>query len=141
MSDLNIFDDLWHEAQITADPQTKGHLLKKAMDLYKGGPLEAYRGEHWFMPTVAHYALRYTGIINQLLSNLNRANDYVRILEYANIAIKATPGSADAFYWVIYAMNHLGMREVAKNELKAAKQVLTENDYDDLLRKLNMSER
>lgn len=141
MSDLNIFDDLWHEAQITADPQTKGHLLEKAMDLYKGGPIEAYRGEHWFMPTVAHYALRYTGIINQLLSNLNRANDYVRILEYANTAIKAIPGSADAFYWVIYAMNHLGMGEVAKNELKAAKQVLTENDYEDLLQKLNMSER
>ena len=87
MSDLNIFDDLWQEAQITADFQTKGYLLKKAMDLYKNGPIEAYRGEHWFMPTVAHYALRYTGVINQLLSNLNRSNDYIRILEYANTAI------------------------------------------------------
>lgn len=140
MSDLGIFDDLRQEAQITADHKTRATLLKKAMDLFKNGPIESYRGELWFMPTVAHYTLRYTGVINQLLSTLDRANDYVRILEYANAAIKAIPGSADAFYWLIYAMTHLGMGEVAKNELKAAKQALTENDYDDLLQKLNIQD-
>lgn len=32
------------------------------------------------------------------------------------------------------------MGEIAKNELKTAKQALTENDYDDLLKKLEMQE-
>ena len=140
ITDLGIFEDLWNKAQVTADLQAKGHLLKKAMDLYKHGPLDVYRGEHWFMPTVAHYSLRYAGVINQRLSTLDMANDYVCILEYANIALGAIPGSADAYYWLIYAMNHLGMGEIAKNELKAAKQALTENDYDDLLKKLEIQE-
>ena len=140
ITDLEIFEDLWNKAQVTADLQAKGHLLKEAMDLYKHGPLEVYRGEHWFMPTVAHHSLRYAGVINQLLSTLDMANDYVCILEYANIALGAIPGSADAYYWLIYAMNHLGMGEIAKNELKAAKQALTENDFEDLLKKLKANE-
>lgn len=65
---------------------------------------------------------------------------YVCIMEYANIALGAIPGNADAYYWLIYAMNHLGMGEIAKNELKAAKQALTENDFDDLLNKLEVRE-
>lgn len=140
ITDLDIFEDLWNKAQVTADLQSKGHLLKRAMDLYKHGPMDIYRGEHWFMPTVAHYSLRYAGVINQLLSTLDMANDYVCILEYANIALGAIPASVDAYYWLIYAMNHLGMGEIARNEMKAAKQALTENDYDDLLKKLGMAE-
>lgn len=140
ITDLGIFEDLWNKAQVTADLQAKGHLLKKAMDLYKHGPMDVYRGEHWFMPTVAHYSLRYAGVINQLLSTLDMANDYVCILEYANIALGAIPGSADAYYWLIYAMDHLGMGEIARNELKAAKHALTENDYDDLLKKLEIQD-
>lgn len=137
ITDLDIFEDLWNKAQVTADPQAKGHLLKKAMELYKRGPMEAYRGEHWFMPTVAHYSLRYAGVINQLLSTLDMAHDYVCILEYANIALRAIPGNVDAYYWLIHAMNHVGMGEIAKNELKAAKQALTELDYEDLIKRLN----
>lgn len=140
ITDLELFEDYWNQAQVTADLQAKGHLLKKAMELYKHGPMDIYDGEQWFMPTVTHYSLRYTGVINQLLSTLDMANDYVCILEYANIALGAIPGSVDAYYWLIYAMSHLGMGEIAKNELKAAKQALTDDDYEDLLKKLNMQE-
>lgn len=140
ITDLDIFEDLWNKAQVTADLQAKGHLLKKAMELYKHGPMDIYSGEHWFMPTITHYSLRYAGVINQLLSTLDMANDYVCILEYANVAIGAIPESLDAYYWLIYAMNHLGMGEIARSEMKAAKQVLTENDYQDLLNKLGVNE-
>lgn len=140
ITDLDIFEDLWNKVQVTADLQAKGHLLKKAMELYKHGPMDIYSGEHWFMPTITHYSLRYAGVINKLLSTLDMANDYVCILEYANIAIGAIPESLDAYYWLIYAMNHLGMGEIARSEMKAAKQVLTENDYQDLLNKLGVNE-
>ena len=33
-------------------------------------------------------------------------------------------------------MTNLGLREIARNELRAAKQMLTENDYDDLIIRL-----
>lgn len=136
ITDLHLFDDCWNNAQITADPATKGHLLKKAMDIYKHGPLPEYTSEHWFMPTVAHYGLRYAGVVNQLLSTLEKANDYVCMLEYANIALTAIPGDIDAHYWLIYAMVHLGMAEIARKALQAAKQVLTDNDYEDLVIRL-----
>ena len=58
------------------------------------------------------------------------------IHDYANTALSAIPGSPDAYYWLIYAMTHLGMREIAKNELRAAKQVLIDNDYEDLVARL-----
>lgn len=136
ITDIGLFDEYWHQAQKTAMPAGKICLLKKAMDIYKHGLLEEYSGEHWFMPTVAHYSLRYTGVITQLLSTLNEAENYVSIHEYANAALSAIPGSPDAYYWLIYAMTHLGMREIAKNELRAAKQVLIENDYEDLVARL-----
>lgn len=97
----------------------------------------------WYEPSgdSVVFGLRCKSFINQLLSTLDMANDYVCILEYANIALGAIPGSTDAYYWLIYAMNHLGMGEIANNELKAAKHALTENDYDDLLKKLEIQER
>lgn len=137
-TDLEMFEDLWNKAQVTADLHIRGHLLKKAMDLYKHGPLPVYGGEQWFMPTVAHYSLRYIGVVDQLLSALDMANDYVCILEYANIALKAVPESADAYYWLTYAMYHLGMDETARNELRAASKALTPQSYHDLLEKLNI---
>lgn len=139
MTDLEFFEKYFDEAQVTADHTAKGHLLKKAMDIYKHGLLNEYSGEHWFMPTVAHYNLRYIGVINQLLSTLDKANDYVCIYEYANIARSAVPDSGDAYYWLIYAMKQLGMTEIARNELRAAKQVLTEDDYRDLINRLDIA--
>lgn len=139
-TDFDLFEHYWNEAQITASPVDRGHLLKKAMDLYMLGPLEDYAGEHWFMPTVTYYSLRYMGVVNQLLSALDMAGDYVCILEYANTAIRCIPGCLDAHYWLIYAMNHIGMGEMANSQLKVARQVLTDEDYVELLDKLGITE-
>lgn len=139
ITDIHIFEEYWNQAQITADLSAKGNLLKKAMDIYKRGVLPTLSSEHWLISTVAHYSLRYMGVVNQLLSVLATANDYVCIHEYANIALQVVPGSADAYYWLILAMLHLGTPEIAKNELRAAKKVLTEEDYSDILKHLPMN--
>ena len=138
ITDLEIFSEYWNQAQITSDPFAKGNLLKKAMDMYKRGPVPAYAGEHWFIPTVAHYSLRYMGVVNQLLATLDMANDYVCIHEYANHALQVLPSNADAHYWLIYAMQHLGTPEIANKQLQAAKCLLTEEYYNDLLARLDM---
>lgn len=140
ITDLDCFTEYWNQAQITVNLVDRGHLLKKAMEIYKNGLLPAHSGEHWLMPSAAHYSLRYMGVVNQLLSTLNKANDYVCIHEYASIAVRAVPGSSDAHYWLTYAMLHLGSNEMAKNELHAAKQVLTPDDYNDMLRRLNIDD-
>ena len=140
ITDLNIFSEYWNQAQVTADPFTKGNLLKKAMDMYKHGPMPAYADEHWFIPTVAHYSLRYMGVVNQLLATLDMANDYVCIHEYANHALQVVPSNADAHYWLIYAMQHLGTPEIAMKQLQAAKHLLTTEYYNDLLKRLGMAD-
>ena len=137
MTDLQIFEDYWNEAQVTADLVVKGHLLKKAMEIFKTGPVSEFSGEQWFMPTVAYYGLRFAGVVNQLLTTLDRANDYVCILEYANIAVKALPKNAEMHFWLIYAMTRLGAPEMAKSQMTAAKQILTEEDYTDLINRLD----
>lgn len=136
ITDLNMFDELWSRAQTTADDSTRGHLLKKAMELYKSGPVDIYNREHWFLPTVAHYSLRYAGVMNQLLSMLDQSRDYIGILEYANRARKNLPENPDILYWLMRAMKKLGMGEMARNELRAAKGLLTEEDYEDLVKRL-----
>ena len=136
ISDIRIFEEYWHQAQMTSDPYAKGRLLKKAMDLYKDGVLPSLAGEQWIMPTIAHYSLRYIGVVNQLLSALEKARDYVCIYEYANLAVQSLPGNLDAQYWLIYSMNRLGNQDIARNQLRVAEQVLTDEDYKELLHRL-----
>ena len=50
--------------------------------------------------------------------------------------MQAVPGSADAHYWLVYAMLKLGTTELAKNELRAASQLLTDEEYQDILQRL-----
>lgn len=140
ITDLDMFTEAWNQAATSSDLIAKGHLLKKAMDIYKNGLLPAHSCEHWLLPIAAHYSLRYIGVINQLLSTLDLAHDYVCIHEYAGIAVQAVPGSADAHYWLAYAMLKLGTTELAKNELQVAKQMLTEDEYHDILRRLEISD-
>lgn len=137
ITDLQIFEGYWNEAQVTADPVAKGHLLKKAMEIFESGPIPEFGGEQWFMPTITYYGLRFAGVVNQLLTTLDRANDYVCILEYANIAVKALPKNAEMHFWLVYAMTRLGAPEMAKSQKAAAKQMLTEEDYADLINRLD----
>lgn len=136
ITDLQLFEQCWFDAQTTADPASRTCILKKAISIYNQGLIPEYDGEHWFMATMAYYSLRYIGVVTQLLSILDDIRDYVSIVEYANKALKAVPGCGEVYYWLIYAMNRLGMVELAKSELKAARQVLTELDYQDLLERL-----
>ena len=140
ITDLDMFTDAWNQATTSSDLIAKRYLLKNAMDIYKNGLLPAHNCEHWLLPIAAHYSLRYICVINQLLSILDLTHDYVCIHEYAGIAVQAVPGRADAHYWLAYAMLKLGTTELAKNELQVAKQMLTEDEYHDLLRRLEISD-
>ena len=137
VTDLHMFDELWNRVQMTVDEDTRRHLLKKVVELYKSGPVENYSRELWFLPTVAHYSLRYAGAVNQLMEMLDQSGDYVSILEYANSARKNLPENPDVLYWLVRAMRKLGMGEMARNELRAARGILTEEDYRDLILRLD----
>lgn len=132
-----MFDEIMGRIHLTVDDDTRRQLLKKAVELYKNGPVEIYSRELWFLPTVAHYSFRYAGAVNQLMEMLDQSGDYISILECANSARKNLPENPDVLYWLIRAMRKLGMGEMARNELRAAKGLLTEEDYRDLILRLD----
>ena len=122
---------------MTVDDDTRKQLLKKAVELYKSGPVEIYSRELWFLSTVAYYNIRYAGAVNQLMEMLDQSGDYISILEYANSARKNLPGNPDVLYGLVWAMRKLGMGEMARNELRAAREILTEEDHGDLMKRLD----
>lgn len=138
ITDLNLFDEMLGRLHLTVDDDTRRQLLKKAVELYKSGPVEIYSRELWFLPTVAHYSSRYAGAVNQLMEMMDQSGDYVSILEYANSARKNLPENPDVLYWLVRAMRKLGMGEMARNELRVAKELLAEEDYGELLRRLKL---
>ena len=139
ITDLNMFDEMLGRLHLTVDDDTRRQLLKKAVELYKSGPVEIYSKELWFLPTVAHYNLRYAGAVNQLMEMMDQSGDYISILEYANSARKNLPENPDVLYWLVRAMRKLGMGELARNELRAARGILTEEDYADLMKRLELT--
>lgn len=132
MSDLQQFDLLWDQALTSISVSHKVELLKQAFALYKGPVFENACDEHWILPTVTHYKLRYIGIVNELLSTLNDTEDYVGIQQYAPKAIELAPENYKAYYWLIRAMVKLGTIELAKNEIAHAKSHLTSEEFASL---------
>lgn len=132
-SDIAFFEECWHQAQLAPSSKEKAAILKRAIDMYKEGLQSDFTANPWFVATESYYSMRYEGVMNQLLTILDEAADYPAIHEYANSALRLLPGSADLYFWLIYSMQHLGATEIARNELKAAKQALTEDDYSGLL--------
>ena len=137
ITDLKLFERCISEAKSSADPEIRGKLLKRAVDMYKTGPLPELGGEHWFTPTIAHYGAIFIGLVNQLLKHLDEAKAYVTISEYATQAIKVIPENPDMHYWLVHALNRLGLTEIAKSQLTAAKKILIEEDYEDLLARID----
>lgn len=136
MTDLQQFDRYWEMAQSASSNINKIELLKKAMELYKGPVLMSAVSEHWLMHISAHYSMKYTGLVNELLKTLAETGDYADIHKYAAQSLVIDPNNRNAYYWLITAMYHLGTFEMAKSELLAAKQHLSEEDYAELEQQL-----
>lgn len=136
MTDLQLFDKFWNTAQQTGSTSARVEILKQAVDLYKGKVLASADSEHWIMLTASHYDLRYTGVVNELLKTLEDAKDYQNLHKYAAQSLAVAPGNVKAHYWLIVAMFNLGADEMADTQLEAAKRVLTDEEYYELVEAL-----
>lgn len=133
MTDLQQFDKLWENAQSVGSTLQKIELLKKAFDLYRGHVFENASGEHWIMSLSTHYALRYTGLVNELLSTLAAVKDYSGIQQYAMRAYDLIPDNVLIRYWLIYSMYRLGAVEMAKSEISHVKADFSPDEFDALI--------
>lgn len=71
------------------------------------------------------------------MRELSAIRSYSLIQEYAAMALQVDPRNADAYFWLITALNHLGSPEIAKSELNMAKQMLVDTEYQSLTDHLN----
>lgn len=136
MTDVQKFDALWETAQSTATTSQKVDLIKQAISIYKGPLFEEASHEHWIMPLVHTYNLRYIGLVNDLLVKLAEAGDYAVIHQYATRALDITPENIKARFWLLYSMYQSGAIEMAKSELARTEMILSDEEYDVLQRYL-----
>ena len=141
MTDLDQFDRYRRDAQnmpsSSNSSDAKIELLKKAAALYHGSLFTSASGEHWLIPTEVSYRLKYNGVIHELMRELSAIRSYSLIQEYAGMALQIDPRNADAYFWLITALNQLGSPEIARSELNMAKQMLENEEYLHLTSQLS----
>lgn len=136
MTDIDMFDELWIQAQSAVALHTKISLLKKSVELYRGDIFKSASSEHWLIPHEIAYKYKYLGICSELMKAYYESGNHASVQYYAAMALKSDYANADAYYWMIRSMRQKDSLEMAKGELKMAEHVLSNEEYEELLRKL-----
>ena len=106
-TDVQIFERKWRKALNANTAEEKAELLKKAV-----------------------------GAVTELLKTLHQDRDYHCVHRYAAKALAIVPHSADIYYWLIHAIHKQGHSEIARSELRTAKNRLLEEEYAVLTNRL-----
>ena len=135
-TDVQLFERKWRMALNATSTEGKAEMLKKAVDLYNGDLLHSASSEHWIIGQSVHYQHRYIGAVTELLKTLHQDQDYHCVHRYAAKALAIVPHSADIYYWLIHAIHKQGHSEIARSELRTAKNRLLEEEYAVLTNRL-----
>lgn len=102
-------------------------------DLYHGKVLSSADGEHWLIQFSTKYHLSYMGAVSELLRQLDSLHSYDLLNQYAMKSLTIAPDNPKAYCWLIRSLKAQGMNELATNELAAAKEHLTTEEYEEIL--------
>ncbi len=139
-TDVKQFEEYWLQAQSAVTMQTKLELLKKATELYRGNIYDVASSEHWLMSHELAYKYKCIGIYVEIMRVLYDLDDYANVQRFASMALTVDKSSVDAYYWMIRAMRKTDAISMAKGELKMAEHILTDEEYRQLIRKLEKAE-
>ena len=135
-TDFQKFDELSVAATKATSVVNKVELLEKAVGLYREKLLSSADGEYWLVHHANHYHLAYMSTVNELLKQLMSVHAYDLIHQYAALALMIAPENVKAYYWLILSYQKQGMDEMAEGELEAARQKLSEEEYQKLIENL-----
>lgn len=133
MTDYQRFDELVSSAARASSVINKVDILKNALDLYRGKVLSSADGEHWLIQFSTKYHLSYMGAVSELLKQLDYLHSYDLLNQYAMKSLTIAPDNPKAYGWLIRSLKAQGMNELATNELAAAKEHLTTEEYEEIL--------
>lgn len=71
-----------------------------------------------------------------MLKALFEAGNYAGVQHYASAALKLDRANVDAYYWLIRTMKIKDSAVLAKGELQLASHALTDEEYRDLVERL-----
>ena len=69
----------------------------------------------------------------ELLKQLDSLHSYDLLNQYAMKSLTIAPDNPKAYCWLIRSLKAQGMNELATNELAAAKEHLTTEEYEEIL--------
>lgn len=133
MTDYQRFDELVSSAVRASSVINKVDILKNALDLYRGRVLSSADGEHWLIQFATKYHLSYMSAVSELLKQLDSLRSYDLLNQYAMKSLAIAPDNPKAYCWLIRSLKAQGMNELATNELAAAKEHLTTEEYEEIL--------
>lgn len=90
-------------------------------------------GEHWLIQFATKYHLSYMSAVSELLKQLDSLRSYDLLNQYAMKSLAIAPDNPKAYCWLIRSLKAQGMNELATNELAAAKEHLTTEEYEEIL--------
>ena len=137
ITDLDLFEEYWMQAQSAVTLETKIELLKRAIGLYKGSVFSSASSEHWLMPHELAYKYKCLGIYSELMKVLFESSNYTGVQFYAVAALKLDSANVDAYYWLIRAMKVKDSAALVKGELQLASHSLTDDEYTELITRLD----
>lgn len=140
-TDFQRFDELCVAAAKATSVVNKVGLLEKALEQYQGKLLSSAEGEHWLVHTANRYHLAYMNTVNELLKQLMSFKAYDLIHQDAAKALTVAPENTKAYYWLIQSYKSQNMDEMAEGEIIAARQKLSEEEYQKLLSELEKEKR
>ena len=140
-TDFQRFDELCVAAAKATSVVNKVGLLEKAIEQYQGKLLSSAEGEHWLVHTANRYHLAYMNTVNELLKQLMSFKAYDLIHQDAAKALTVAPENTKAYYWLIQSYKSQNMDEMAEGEIIAARQKLSEEEYQKLLSELEKEKR
>lgn len=137
ITDVDMFDEYWAQSQTSVTLETKIELLKRAIELYRGTVFSSASSEHWLKPHELAYKYKCLGIYNELLKLLFESGNYSSVQYYATASLKLDKANVDAYYWLIRTMKMKDSVALVKGELQLACHALTEDEYTELLDRLD----
>ena len=88
---------------------------------------------YWLIQFSTKYHLSYMGAVSELLKQLDSLHSYDLLNQYAMKSLTIAPDNPKAYCWLIRSLKAQGMNELATNELAAAKEHLTTEEYEEIL--------
>ena len=73
------------------------------------------------------------GAVSELLKQLDYLHSYDLLNQYAMKSLTIAPDNPKAYGWLIRSLKAQGMNELETNELAAAKEHLTTEEYEEIL--------